>query len=161
MSSDVSKVQAIVKEYDNSSDNLIAVLHAIQSEYRYLPVDALKIVAEQLRLPIIQVYSVATFFRAFSLKPRGKHMVKICLGTACHVRGAPSVLDEAERQLGIERGGTTQDMMFTLETVNCLGACALGPIMVVDDEYHGDMSAVKVKRPLSSYRKPPKSAEVG
>ena len=154
-------VTAIADKYQRAPGQLVSILQDIQTEYNHLPREAIVAVSRDLEIPLPRVYSVATFFKAFSLKPRGKHTVKICLGTACHVRGAPSVLDEAERQLGIERGGTTQDMMFTLETVNCLGACALGPIMVVDDEYHGDMSARKVKRPLSSYKKPPKSAEVG
>ena len=94
----------------------------------------------------MQVYGVATFFKAFSLKPRGKHTVSVCLGTACHVRGAPAVLDEVKRRLGTEPGETTEDMQFTLETVNCLGACALGPIVVVDGEYHGQMVPGKVKK---------------
>lgn len=102
---------------------------------------------------MVQVYGVATFFKAFSLKPRGKHIVNVCLGTACHVRGAPSVLDEVSRQLGVEPGDTTEDMKFTLETVNCLGACALGPILVVDGEYHGQTGPGKVKKVLNKYRK--------
>ncbi len=97
-------------------------------------------------LPLVQVYGVATFFRAFSLKPRGKHIVSVCLGTACHVRGAPAVLDQVKRRLGIEPGETTEDMQFTLETVNCLGACALGPIVVMDSVYHGQMRPGKVKK---------------
>jgi len=102
---------------------------------------------------LIQVYGVATFFKAFSLKPRGEHLIKICVGTACHVRGAQSVLDETKRQLGINVGETTEDMRFTLETVNCLGACALGPIMVIDDEYFGEMSPKKVKEIISDCKK--------
>jgi len=150
-------VEAIIREYGGSRDSLISVLHDIQSEYHYLPEDMLRLVAGQLELPLIQVYGVATFFRACSLKPRGKHIVSVCLGTACHVRGAPAVLDEAKRQLGIAPGDTTEDMLFTLETVNCLGACALGPIMVVDDKYHGQMRAVKVKTILSRYKKAPRA----
>lgn len=144
---DFTKVTAIVSKYGNR-DSLIAILQDIQSEYRYLPEDALRMVAKQLGLQLIQVYGVATFFKAFSLKPRGEHIVQVCLGTACHVRGAPAVLDEVRRQLGIEAGETSKDMRFTLETVNCLGACALGPVMVLDEKYHGQMSPGKVKKIL-------------
>ena len=142
------KVKAIVDKYGGSHDSVISILQDVQSEYRYLPESALRAVASQLGLPLIQVCGVATFFRGFSLKPRGEHTVSVCLGTACHVRGAPAVLDEAKRQLGIQPGDTTDDMRFTLETVNCLGACALGPIMVMDGKYHGQMSSGKAKKIL-------------
>jgi len=156
MKSDPEKVTAIVNRYGCSRDSLVSVLQDIQSKYRYLPEDALRAVAQQLDLPLIQVYGVATFFKAFSLKPRGKHMVSVCLGTACHVRDAPRVLDEVKRQLGIEPGETTEDMRFTLETVNCLGACALGPIVVIDGQYDGQMSPGKVKKTLKKYLEAPK-----
>ena len=142
------KVKAIVDKYGGRHDSVISILQDVQSEYRYLPESALRAVASQLGLPLIQVCGVATFFRGFSLKPRGEHTVSVCLGTACHVRGAPAVLDEAKRQLGIQPGDTTDDMRFTLETVNCLGACALGPIMVMDGKYHGQMSSGKAKKIL-------------
>ena len=148
MRSDCQKVAVIVSKYGGNRDSLISILQDIQSENRYLPEDALRAVASQLDLPLIQVYGVATFFKAFSLKPRGEHIVSVCLGTACHVRGAPAVLDEVRRQLGIEPGETTEDMRFSLETVNCLGACALGPIVVVDDKYHGQIGPGKVKKVL-------------
>jgi len=146
-------VDEIVNSYGVSPDSLISMLQDIQSKYHYLPEDALRRVAKTLKLPLVQVFGVATFFKAFSLKPRGKHNVHVCLGTACHVRNAPAVLGEVERQLGVQNGETTADMQFTLETVNCLGACALGPIMVVDDEYNGQMSAGKVKSVLNKYKK--------
>jgi NADH-quinone oxidoreductase subunit E len=142
------KVKTIVDKYNGKHDSVIAILQDVQSEYHYLPEHALRAVASQLGLPLIQICGVATFFKAFSLKPRGEHTVTVCLGTACHVRGAPAVLDEAKRQLGVEPGNTTDDMRFTLETVNCLGACALGPIMVIDGKYHGQMSPRKAKRVL-------------
>ena len=148
MKNDPEKVVAIVSKYGGNRDSLVSILQDIQFEYRYLPEEALRAVARQLDLPLIQVYGVATFFRAFSLKPRGEHMVSVCLGTACHVRGAPRVLDEVKRQLGIEPGETTEDMRFTLETVNCLGACALGPIVVIDGKYRGQMGPGKVKKIL-------------
>lgn len=142
-------VGTILAKYDGKRDCLVSMLQDIQAEYHYLPEDALRAVAKQLHLQLIQVYGVATFFKAFSLKPRGEHIVTVCLGTACHVRGAPAVLDEAKRQLGITPGDTTPDMRFTLESVNCLGACALGPVMVIDGKYFGQMSPSKVKKLLS------------
>ena len=148
MVNDYEKVKAIVDRYGGKHDSVIAILQDVQSEYHYLPEHALRAVAGQLRLPLIQICGVATFFKAFSLKPRGEHTMTVCLGTACHVRGAPAVLDEAKRQLGIEPGNTTDDMRFTLETVNCLGACALGPILVVNGKYHGQMSPGKAKKIL-------------
>jgi NADH:ubiquinone oxidoreductase subunit E len=146
--SDLEKVTAIVGKYGGNRDSLISILQDIQYEWRYLPEDAVRAVASQLGMPLIQVYGVATFFRAFSLTPRGEHIVSVCLGTACHVRRAPAVFEEIKRRLGIEPGETTGDMRYSLETVNCLGACALGPIVVVDGEYHGQMSPGRVKKLL-------------
>ena len=137
-------VDSIIRKYDEKKEFLICILQDIQTKYGYLPKDALTRVAEQLNIPLIQVYSVATFFKAFSLEPRGKHLINVCLGTACHVRRAERVLDKIKRDLGIEAGQTTEDRKFTLETVNCLGACALGPITVLDGKYHGQMTTAKV-----------------
>lgn len=153
MKSDRKKVATILSKYASNRDSLISILQDVQSEYHYLPEDALRVVARQLDVPLIQVYGVATFFKAFSLKPRGEHMVTVCQGTACHVRRAPAVLDEVKRQLGIEPGETADDMRFTLETVNCLGACALGPIVVVDGTYYGQMAPGKVKKILKQLKK--------
>ena len=156
MNGDSKKVSAIVEKYGGSQDSLVSILQDIQSEYRYLPEEAIRVVAQQLEISLIRVYGVATFFKAFSLEPRGEHIVSVCLGTACHVRGAPAVLDEMKRRLSIEAGETTPDMEFTLETVNCVGACALGPIVVIDGEYHGQVGPVKVKKTLKKYKKSPK-----
>ena len=153
MKIDYEMVKAIISKYNSNHDSVIAILQDVQSEYRYLPEPVLRMVAEHLELPLIQVYGVATFFKAFSLKPRGEHLIRVCVGTACHVRGAQSVLDEVKRQLGVGAGETTEDMRFTLETVNCLGACALGPIMVVDDEYYGEMSPKKAKELINNCKK--------
>ena len=139
------KVSAILDKYNRDKAFLVSILQDIQTEYRYLPKDVLKQVGQGLAIPMSQVYHVSTFFKAFNLEPRGEHMITVCLGTACHVRGAPSVLDEAKRQLGIEPGENTADMKYALETVNCVGACALGPIVIVDSDYHGQMSPAKVK----------------
>jgi NADH-quinone oxidoreductase subunit E len=146
------KVKEILDNYQCDRSQLISILQDIQAEYRYLPRAALVQVAEAMTIPMTQVYSVATFFRSFSLTPRGKHTINVCTGTACHVRGAMRILEEMERELGINKGKTTEDMKFTLETVNCVGACALGPITVVDGEYTGQMKPDKVKTLLKKYR---------
>ena len=145
---DCKEVAAIVEKYDCNRDSLISILQDVQALYHYLPEHSLRAVAQELNIPLVQVYGVATCFKAFSLEPRGEHLVCVCLGTACHVRGAQSVLDETKRRLGVEAGQSTEDMKYSLETVNCLGACALGPILVVDEEYHGQMTPSKVKKIL-------------
>ncbi len=143
------KVATIIEKYAGNNDSLIPILQDVQSEYHYLPEDAIREVAHQRNLPLIQVYGVATFFKSFSLKPRGRHIINVCMGTACHVRNAQGVLKEVERKLGIGVGETTRDMEYTLETVNCLGACALGPIVVADETYHSQMTPGKVKKVLN------------
>lgn len=135
-------VEAIGQDVAHVS--LISVLEEIQAKYRYLPREAMILVGERLGLPLSQVYSVATFYNAFSLQRRGRHGVCVCVGTACHVRGAQPVLNRLEETLHIKPGETTPDWNYSLETVNCLGACALGPIVVVDGKYSGQMHAKKV-----------------
>ena len=144
-------VDKILDKYQRSRGLLVSILQDIQAEYNYLPKEALERVSGGIDIPLSQVYSVATFFKAFSLMPRGRHLVNVCLGTACHVRGAVRVLDEIERVLGIKPRETTEDLRYTLETTNCVGACALGPIVVVDDEYAGQMKTDKVKPLLENY----------
>lgn len=124
---------------------LIAILEEIQNYYNYLPEKALREVSTQLDVPLRDVYGVASFYKAFSLKPRGKHLATVCLGTACHVRNAPAVAEEFQKQLGIKAGETTPDNEFTMETVNCLGACALGPIVVADGKYFSSVKTKEVK----------------
>ncbi|PIR16795.1 MAG: NAD(P)H-dependent oxidoreductase subunit E [Deltaproteobacteria bacterium CG11_big_fil_rev_8_21_14_0_20_49_13] len=145
---DLKKVDEILKKHGNDVGQLIGILQDVQGEFNYLPKHPLEHVAQKLGIPEAQVYGVATFFKAFSLKPRGKHIVHVCMGTACHVRGAKKILEECERDLQVAAGGTTKDMKFTLETVNCLGACALGPIVVVDGEYHGRITVEGTKKAL-------------
>jgi len=130
--------------------SLIAALEAIQEQYRYLPPEALVLASESFGVPLSQTYAVATFYNAFSLKPKGKHCLNVCMGTACHVRGSPQVLERIESKLAIQTGETTRDHLFTLETVNCLGACALGPIVVTDGEYSGQMNVAKVDKLLKT-----------
>jgi NADH-quinone oxidoreductase subunit E len=146
-------MQAILAEQHDGPSSLLAVLEKIQSRYRYLPRDLLILVSERLNVPLSQVYSVATFYNAFSLNPQGRHKFQVCSGTACHVRGAMQVLDRMEFQLGIQAGQTSADGEYTLETVNCLGACALGPIVVANGEYQGQMLASKVDRLLKKVKR--------
>jgi NADH-quinone oxidoreductase subunit E len=150
---DTEKVESLVEKHGGKKKALIAILQDIQAEYCYLPQDSLKLVAELLSIPLIDVIGVATFFRAFSLKPRGRHTCTVCLGTACHVRGGPKILDEFERRLGVKAGETTPDNMFTLETVACLGCCAIGPVVVVDGNYHAQVNIRKVGSILKKYQK--------
>jgi len=146
------KIKSILARYQGDAGMLVPILQDVQAEYNYLPREALVLVGEGLDVPLSQVYSVASFFKAFSLKPRGRHLINVCLGTACHVRGVGRVLDEIERRLGIRSGETTQDLRYTLETVNCVGACALGPIVVIDGNYSGQMTGSRVKPLLESYK---------
>jgi len=139
----VSEINDIINQEARGNGSLIAALEEIQERYRYLPPEALILASERLGVPLSQAYSVATFYNAFSLKPKGKHCMHVCMGTACHVRGSPQVLDRLESKLGIKAGDTTRDHLFTLETVNCLGACALGPIVVADGDYSGQMTVQK------------------
>ncbi len=140
-------VGQLLRDHDvSASPSLISLLSEIQARYHYLPHHALVLLSESLNIPLSQIYGVATFYHAFSLKPRGAHLIRVCMGTACHVRGAPQILDRLEKKLCIHAGETARDRSVTLETVNCLGACALGPITVVDDKYHGQMDIAKADR---------------
>jgi NADH-quinone oxidoreductase subunit E len=144
-------IETIIDRFQGDKGQLVSILQDVQAEYYYLPQDALEKVSQILDIPLSQVYSVATFFRAFSLTPRGRHLIKVCLGTACHVRGAARVLEKMERDLGVNRGETTDDLKFTLETVNCVGCCALGPMVMIDEEYFGQMKSDKVSPLLAGY----------
>jgi NADH-quinone oxidoreductase subunit E len=146
-----SKVADIVKKYDGDKGQLVSMLQDIQTEHHYLPKEALDEVVALLHIPASQVYSVATFFKAFSLTPRGRHIIKVCLGTACHVRGAAKVVDKMELDLGVKRTETTPDLRYTLETVNCVGCCALGPMVMIDEKYHGQITSDKVSPLLAKY----------
>jgi NADH-quinone oxidoreductase subunit E len=150
---DLSKVDIILDRYGKQQRGLMNSLLEIQNEFHYLPSDALRHVSERMEVPLIQVYQVASFYKAFSLKPRGAHVITVCLGTACHVRGGERLLDQIERLLDIKAGETTKDLQFTLEAVNCLGVCALGPVMVLDGKYYGSMAASKVEKVLEKLTK--------
>jgi len=153
-------IDIVDKNYRNNG-GIISILEDIQKQYSYLPAEALKIVAEKTNRSLVDIYGVATFYRAFSLKPRGKHLISVCLGTACHVRGGPVVAEEFEKQLNIKAGSTTPDREFTLETVNCLGACALGPITVVDGRYFSNVNRVKVSKIIEKARYGLDKVEIG
>ena len=146
------KVKSYITKYNNEKKALISILQDIQEEYNYLPQEALEIVSGTLGIPLIDIIGVATFYRAFSLEPRGKHIITVCTGTACHIRGGPKILDAFEKKLNIEAGNTTEDSQFTLETVACLGCCAIGPVVVVDSHYHAQTTIRKVYPILKKYR---------
>lgn len=143
----------VLEKHNQDKGGLIAILEEVQSEYGYLPEASLRIISERTGRSLVDIYGVATFYRFFSLQPKGKHLVCACLGTACHVRGAPRVVAELEQQLGIKAGQTTPDKEFTLETVNCLGACALGPVVVIDGHYFSKVRKSKIKQLLDEARK--------
>src|SRR4030043_1081513 len=138
-------LKVIEDHREGDQTGIISILEEIQTKYSYLPEEALRIIAQKLRCSLVDLYGVATFYKAFSLKPTGKHLIPVCLGTACHVRGGETIASEFQRQLGVKPGETTPDKEITLETVNCLGACALGPIVVVDGHYFSNVSVQKVK----------------
>ena len=140
------EILGILDKHESDRGGLISILEEIQAKYSYLPAEALKAVADATGRSLVDIYGVATFYKSFSLKPRGKHLCSVCVGTACHVRGAPVIAGEFERQLGTRAGETTSDNEFTLETVNCLGACALGPIVVVDGHYSSNVKSKRVKQ---------------
>ncbi len=148
---EVEKVEEIIGRYPAEQGVLIQLLLDIQSEVNWIPKEAILRISGRLQIPLSQIYRVASFYKAMSLIPRGKHIVSVCLGTACHVRGGPRIMDKMEESLKIKAGETTPDMKFTLERVNCLGCCALGPVMVVDGDYHGKIMPAKVKEVLERY----------
>ena len=149
----LSKLEAILEDKESRSDQLIEVLQDMQTQFHYLPEYELRIVAERLGVPQIEVFRVAKFYKAFSLTPRGRHLLTICMGTACHVRGAPRLLDTAAGQLNLSPGETTADRAFTLERVNCLGCCAIGPVAVLDDVYHDHMTPGKLRKLITAVYK--------
>ncbi len=146
-------IKTIVEKYNSNKGFLVPVLQDVQKELNYLPREALDYVSQFLKVSIAQIYEVATFYTTFSLKPRGKYQLSLCQGTACHVRGVPQITDHVERTLKMKAGETSEDLKYTFETVNCLGACALGPIMVVNGEYHGKMTISKTDKLLKGLGK--------
>ena len=147
----LDRVNQIIDKYVEEQGALIQILLDVHQEYNWVLPEAAKLISDRMDIPITQVYRVASFYKALSLTPRGKHLVKVCLGTACHVRGGVGVMDRVSQIMGIEDGDTTKDGRFTVERVNCLGCCALGPIMTVDGEYYGKMIPEKVNGVLENY----------
>jgi NADH:ubiquinone oxidoreductase subunit E len=141
---DLARVEAILAAYPKAETSLIQVLQDVNRAYNYLPCHALELVAQALGVPLARVFSVATFYKAFSITPRGKVILRVCQGTACHIRGAPLLVDEFQRHLGIKPGETTANLAFTLETVNCVGACAMAPVVIAGTKYHGELSPAEV-----------------
>ena len=152
MEIELAQVDTLIDKYNADQRALISLLLDIQDQFYYLPQEALERVADKVGVPSVQVYQVAKFYKAFSLTPRGKHLLTVCVGTACHVRGGDRLVDQLGRLLKVEPGETTEDKLFTLQTVNCLGCCALGPVMVVDGTYYGKMTATKIDKVLDKYR---------
>ena len=146
-----SKIDKIIAKYQGDAGSLIQVLLEIQRENRWLSKEALEKVSKQLKVPLNRIQHIVTFYKAFSLVPRGRHEVHVCTGTACHVRGAPRLLDSVQNLIAIRPGETDMELKFSLETVNCLGCCALGPVMVIDGEYHGKMAPAKSEEVLKNY----------
>ncbi len=158
------KVGPLLEQFEDQRTNLIPILQEIQDTYRYLPQEVLRKVSQKLRVPLTEVFQVATFYRCFSLVPRGRHVIQVCLGTACHVRGAPRVLDRMLRELKMAGPGTTQDLQFTVETVRCIGCCGLAPVARVDNSNtHPHLTQTKVPGLLKKYQpkaEPPSTANL-
>jgi NADH-quinone oxidoreductase subunit E len=144
-------IDDIMERYPGKPESLIFLLQDIQAAYNYISPEAMTLVCDHVGVPLTQAYAVATFYKSFSLEPKGEHEIRVCLGTACHLKGGERIAEGLERDLGIDRGHTTGDLMFTLETVNCLGACALAPVVMVDDDYLGGATQNTVRRYLKKF----------
>ena len=150
---DMTNIDAIIDRYDGAPSALLAIMQDVQDAERYLPKEAMTRIAQKLEVPIARVYQMATFFESFHLEPRGKHICTVCMGTACHVRGAQRLVEQLERDLDVPAGNTTKDMMFTIEEVNCVGACALGPLVIINGEYHGNMTSGSLQKVVKKIKK--------
>lgn len=147
----ITQLDAIIARYKGKPGGLIPVLEEAQVCLEYLPVSAQRKIAKELNLPFSRVYGVVTFYSFFTMTPRGRHTIRVCLGTACYVRGGKALAKAIEKEIGVAEGGTTPDRRFTFESVRCLGACGLGPVVVVDDHVHGRMKPAKIKDILTQY----------
>jgi len=149
---DLEKMIKITIEYKDKKASLVSLLQDINSVYNYLPENILIYISQELDIPLSLIYRTATFYNAFSLKPRGRYLIKVCVGTTCHVKGSPMIISALERELGIKTGETTEDMNFTLETVACLGCCGLAPVMVIGENIHGKLTQAKIPKIIGKYR---------
>ncbi len=147
-----SEIDAIIKQYRGKESAILAILQDIQTKEKYLPKELLEQVSQKMHIPMTQVFRIATFYNALSIKPRGRHKVDVCLGTACHVRGGNKIIDKMVRDLGIQVGETTKDKRFTLESVRCVGCCSLGPVAVVDGNVFGRLTQEKVPGLLKEFK---------
>ncbi len=155
---ETEKMESVLGMFDDQRANLIPLLQEVQAKYFYLPEQVLRRISRKLKVPLPEIYQVATFYRCFSLKPRGQHLVQVCLGTACHVRGAPRVLDRILRDLKLPHAGTTDDMQFTVESVRCIGCCGLAPVVRVDNaNTHPHLTQAKVPGMIRKYAKKPEA----
>jgi NADH:ubiquinone oxidoreductase subunit E len=148
----VEKVNDIVNKWDRSSSFLIEMLQDVQEEYKYLPKESFLEIGKILKIPLSRIYTIATFYSSFSLKPKGEYQINVCLGTACHVKGAKLILDAIQRELDIEVGDTTKDMKFGLETVRCIGCCGLAPVITINEDLYGKVTIVRVPKILEKYK---------
>jgi len=148
MSVPFKALENILEHYPPSSEHLISALQDVQAKFNYIPPAAMKAVCNHLGVPVSRGWAVATFYKSFSLEPKGVHEIKVCLGTACHLKGGARLVEGLERDLKVERGHTTRDLSFSLDTVNCVGACALAPVVVVDEDYQANTNSRKLKRYL-------------
>ncbi len=148
---DLEKVEGIIEEHKGLSSALIGILLDVQEEFNYLPRDAMLKIADRLEIPPSRIYGLATFFKAFSLAPRGKYPIRVCMGTACHVKGAVTIIEKIERELNIKSGETTEDGKFDLDEVNCMGCCGLAPVVTVGNDLYGKLSLSKIPKILKNY----------
>lgn len=147
----MKNTKEIIEKYPKQQRFTLAILQDIQKSYNYIPRESMEVLSEYMDMPLSKLYSMATFYKALSLKPKGKYIIKVCDGTACHIRSSMVILNELEKVLNIKAGDTTEDGKFSLETVNCLGSCAIAPVMVINDDYYGKVTPSKVREILSKY----------
>jgi NADH-quinone oxidoreductase subunit E len=148
----IKKIDAIISRYDKSEESLLAILQDFQREFNYVPEKGMKRLSDILSVPESKIYAMGTFYKALSLEPRGKHTVKVCRGTACHLKGSGQILEVIERELGVERNSTTADKLYTIESVNCVGACAMAPITIVDEDYYGQSRSSSIVDIVKKYK---------
>jgi NADH-quinone oxidoreductase subunit E len=152
MAIDIKKVDEIISRYDKSEESLLAIMQDFQREFHYVPEEGMKRLSEFLYVPESRIYAMGTFYKALSLEPKGKYTVKVCMGTACHLKGSNQIMEVIDRELGLTTSHTTEDKKFTVEGGNCLGACAMAPVVVVDEDYYGHMRPSKIMDVLNKYK---------